>query len=483
MPSSVPPPAPGQAQRAARNVAVVAGGELTGKLATLVFAVLAARGLGPAGYGAFAYALSYGLLLATIPSWGFDSVLLRRGGTDVRDLPAALAQTLALRGALAVPVLLLGGAAGALTRPSRAAALALLLVLLACVADTFGDAGRAAAAAVERRGRAALALVVQRVAAAAIAAALLAQGAGLVPVAGGYLAASLLGQLLILRAVRRLGIRPDWAQVGRPQLAAMWRSSLVLGLDTLAAMALFRLDALLLGAIRGDAELAAYAVAYRLLETVLFVTWTVSRTLFPAMSRAARGPDAVRLGEQALTAVGTVFVPYTVVLLIAGPDLLRLLFGAQFTGAGALAVRLLALAPLAFAVSYLASDVLIARARSREVLVATAVGAGANLALNLAVIPRYGAAGAAVATTASYAVEGAVAVVLAARLGRWLRVDRALALPLLAAPAAVLALAAAPGPVLLRCLLAAVGYAATWLLLGRWRFPEQVALLRSVVRR
>lgn len=473
----------GAGSRVARNVAIVAGAELAGKAATLVFTIVAARSLGAAGFGAFSYALAFSMLLATLPSWGFDSVLIRRGSADPDDLGPALAQTLALRSILAVPVLLLGGGLGALSRPSTEASVALMLILLATVLDTYGDAGRSAAGALEKRGRTSVALIAQRLATAVLAIVLLGSGSGLVTVAIVYLVASVFGQLLTWRALRVLRIRPDWSAVTRPQLRLMWRSSFVLGIDTLVAMALFRLDAVLLGLIRGDEELASYAVAYRLLETVLFVTWAVSRAIFPAMSRAKNDSEAVLLAEQGLSAVAAVFVPYGALLILEGPRLLQLLFGAEYTDQSALILRLLAAAPLAFALSYLASEVLIARNRNRAVLVSTVGAAVLNIVLNAVVIPLYGGPGAALATTVSYAAEGMVAIVLVAPTMGYLRVDRALRLPVLALPPMIAAMLVMHLPVLVECALGGLVYVLAWVPLARWLFPEQLRLVRSLAKR
>lgn len=469
--------------RAARTVAILSAAELAGKVSTLVFTVVAARSLGAAGFGAFSYALAFSMLLATLPSWGFDTVLVRRGSADVADLGPALAQTLALRSVLAAPVLVLGGGVGVLTRPSSEAAIALVLILVATVLDTYGDAGRSAAGAVERWGRTSAALTFQRLATAVLAIALLGRGSGLVAVAVIYLVASACGQLATWRALRTLHIRPDWSSVSRAQLRQMWRSSFVLGVDTLAAMALFRLDAVLLSLLRGDEELASYAVGYRLLETVLFVTWAVSRAIFPAMSRAADDREATRLAELGLSAVATVFVPYGALLLLEGDRLLELLFGSEYTGESVLSLRLLAAAPLAFALSYLTASALTARQRNRAVLLSTVGALVINIAINAVAIPLYGGPGAAVATTVAYFAEGFLAIALAGSTMGYLRVDRALRLPVLALPPMVIALLLVDSPVLVECALAGVLYLLTWLVVARLLFPEQLRAITAIVRR
>ncbi len=475
-------PGAGANERVARNVLVVVAAELAGKVATLVFTIVVARQLGETSFGAFAYALSFGLLAASFPSWGFDTVLLRRGSAERRDLAPALAITLALRTVLAVPVLLLGVVAAVLTRPSAATTQAVVLVLVAAVLDTYGDAGRAAAGALEKRGRTSVALVAQRIGAAVFAGVALEQGAGLVGVCIAYLASSLLGQALTLRAMRRLGVRAEWSAVTRESLLLMWRDSFYIGIDTLVSMALFRIDALMLGGLRGDRELGHYAVAYRLLETVLFVNWAVSRSVLPMMSREDDDRRLLRITEQGLAAVAVVLIPYGTLLLCEGQSLLRLLFGGEFDESSVESLRWLAAAPLTFGIAYFGSYALLARARNRELLISSAIAAGFNIALNLVLIPPYGDEGAAFATTASFLVEGLVTMGYLRRYG-WLRVDRALVLPAAASAVMAAVLVALRAPLAVELVVGVLVFAAAYVPMSlRWA-PEQLDLLRSLRRR
>jgi O-antigen/teichoic acid export membrane protein len=461
----------------------VVAGELVGKVATLVFTVVVARELGSSSFGSFSYALAFGMLLATLVGWGFDAELARRGSVDLADLDAALAQALTLRTLHALPVVVLGTLIGALTRPSREAAVTLALLLLASVLDSYGDAGRSAATALEQSGRAVLALVAQRVAACLLAVGLLAGGGGLIEVSAGYLLSSLLGQIVLATMLHRFGVRPQWSSVRGAALRDMWRRTVLLGLDSVLATALFRIDALMLGALASDREVAAYAVAYRLMETVLFVNWAVARSLFPAMVRAAAGPALLRVGASTISITGALLVPYGVLVYLDGAALLRLLFGDGYGGRSVLSLQLLAAAPLAFAISYFAGYLLVVQERRARVLLATIFGIVLNVALNVVLIPRYGAPGAAAATTVSYALQAALTVVLVAPGNGVLRADRACALPVAAAVPMAATLLVLHTGVIVEAALATAVYALAYLLLARWRDPEQLDLLRSVLRR
>lgn len=464
-------------------MAVIVVCEILGKCATLAFTVVVARELGVNAFGSFSYALAFGLLLGVLVSWGFDASVVRRGSEDRRQLDAALTEALVLRTIHAVPVVLAGGLIGVLIRPDRSSAITLVLILLATILDGYGDTGRSAATACERPGVSAAALVVQRLAACILAIAILAAGGGLVAVSAAYLCSSVIGQLTLVLVLRRLGIRLRPSEVRADQLRWLWRSTFLLGLDSVLAMAVFRIDALMLGEMAGDRELASYSVAYRLMETVLFVVWAVTRSLLPAMVRAGRGRALLQVGENAFSIVAALFVPYGVLLWLEGEDLIRLVFGSDYGADSSEALTLLCFAPLAFGLGQITGYLLFVRQWNGRLLLTSVVILGVNVGLNFILIPEYGAVGAAAATTLSLAVEAIIYILLLWRDNGLYRVDRALLLPVGAVLPMAGSLYLVESHVALDAAVAGVVYLAAYLLLARWRDPAQLKLLTSLVRR
>lgn len=468
------------ARRAGRNVVALVVGEVLGKAATLAFTVVVARQLGAEAFGSFSYALAAGILLATVVSWGFDDEVLRRGSSHRPDLDAVLTRTLALKTLHAVPVVALGVAFAAVTGAGAAATEVLVLVLLATVLDGYGNTGRAAAAACERPGPAALVLTLQRVVACVLAVAVIALGGDLLAVSAAYLASSVVGLVLVAYLVARLGVRPRLRHLGRADLRTLWRGTFLLGVETVLGVALFRVDALMLGVLAGEQEVATYAVGYRVMETVLFVTWAVSGSLFPAMVRAEPGEPQVRVAQHALAVTGAVFLPYAALMLLDGGMVIRLLFGDGFPDSSVLALQWLAVTPVVFALTFFCNYLLFVQRRTGWMLAGTAAALAVNIALNAVLIPSFGAVGAAFTTTATYLLQGALCVYLVAQRATWLRIDRALWLCAAASVPFAAVLWLLPLPVLVEAPLAGVAYLAGYLLLARWKDPAQIALLRSL---
>jgi len=469
--------------KTARNAALLVATEIAGKASTFIFTVVAARALSRTEFGAFAYALAFAPLVASVPAWGFNPVVVREGARAPGELARLYSEALAWRTALIVPVFLLAGVVGVLTRPSAGAAWALVLVLLAAAFDLYSDTSKSAAAVVGSLGGWARGLLVNRVVSMALGIGLLGAGFGLVGLCAGYLAGSVLGAGFAVLAVARLGVRPSLGLVRLPTWLGMGRASVALGLDAMVAMALSKVDTVMLAGFRGDREVAVYGAAYRLLETVLFVTWSLNTVVFPRTSAAREEGEVRRLTERALGAVAALFVPFGVVLAVRGGAVMGLVFGSEYGVDGAGVVPWLAGAPMAFAVGYFCSTALLSRGRNGFVLVSSVVALGVNVAVNAWAIPEWGAAGAAAVTTGSYLLEAAVLVVALGRVVGWLRLDRALAVPVAAAVPLGLALWLVPGGIVVQLAVGGVAYGLAWLALSRRWTPDVLTLLRSAARR
>ena len=473
---------PGPAtRRAARNAVAVATAEMASKVATLAYTIAAARTLGQAEFGIFGYALSFSLLVATLPAWGFDNLLIQRASRDRGRLTTLLSETLVWRTALAVPVFLAAGIGAFALRPDARSATALLIVLAATAVDVYAEAGRAAAAALEDQVGTSKALIVQRFVTAGLAIGALVAGLGLIGLTLAYLAGTLVGAAGVVVSVRRLGVRVDFRSVHWPGLRTMGRLSIAVGIDAVASLALFRIDQVMLEAIKGDAAVGVYVAAYRLAETVLFLSWAVSKAVFPVMSGATESWQVRRGVEQSLAAVALVYLPFGVGLWIEAEPVLRLLFGEAYVAQGVPVAHWLAGAPMTFALGYLGSYALFAQDRRWAIVGSTLTSLAANVALNLVLIPRFSSAGAAAATTMSYALEGIlVLALLIPRIGM-VHLHRVLAPALLASALMGGLLLAVPAGLAVEVPLAVAIYGVGWFLLARWLAPEQLGLLRSLI--
>ena len=468
-------------RRTARNAAVRAVAEVLGKIATLSWTVAAARMLPQQDFGAFSYALSLMLLASALPAWGFDPILIRRASSEPALLTRLHSEAIAWQSLLAVPTFLAVGLVASNSRPSPEAAVVLVLLLVAGIPELWSDTARASAAARQRQAGVATALVVQRLATAVLIILALVLGLGVVGMAAAFLAGTLLGWGAHAIALRRVDVVVRLDQLSWSGMREMLSGTWLVGLSALVLIVLFRVDTVLLELFRGDQEVAAYAAAYRLLETGLFIAYAVNQAVLPVMSASTSG-DRVSIGfERGLAAAAAVYVPFAAVALVEAERIIDLFFGRTYAIQSAPVLRWLAPAAVLFAASYLGVSALLSRRRHAALLAAAVLAMMANIALNLILIPAHGGVGAAIATTGSYLVQVLVVVVCLRRdVGR-VRLLRPLAESTAAAVAATVVLLVVSLPLLVELVLAGAAFLAVWLTLARRFAPEQLEVIRAVV--
>lgn len=463
----------------ATNVSLLAVAELTGKVASFVMFAVAARILGPAEFGAFSWSMNLALLLSTVAIWGFDIALIQMASKAPQRLDQALSSTLAIR-LMVAPVLLL--AAVVLSLVSQQNVHAGLLLTLVVLADAFTQAFRAGASVLQQQREIAINLVVQRILTAGITIAVLMAGGGLLGMCAAYFAGTALGTVALAWSGRRIGLRPGLRQVSWSTMRELITGSVALGINFTLNLMTFRIAALMLGWLSTDTEVGVFSVSYRLFEAMLFVIWSVDRVALPAMT-ASEGDEPVRRGvHRGATVVFAVFVPYAVLLVVRGEDVLRLAFGDQYATASLTSLQLLALALLPYAAKYLIDLGLYARERNRTVTIAAVASLLLNVVLGLILIPTMGATGAAWATLVSFVVQAVVVwSLLTAAVGSP-RLLRAGLVPGLAALLCVPVLLSGL-PLLVALAICAVIYPALWLVGAKFLDRTAFALVGGLVRR
>jgi PST family polysaccharide transporter len=399
-------------------------------LLTLVTSIVVVRTLGPAQYGELSYLLALAGLLAPLAQFGISGLVARALLEGPNDEAAVLRAAMLLRLAGCVLAFVVG-ALYWLAFEEHGSGRWLLLVLLAAqfatvfqVAEFWFQVRLEAARLVPWRTGATIVAAVLKMAVAA------ATGDSRWVAAAFALEFLLTGGAAWL-ALRRAGGR--WTVPGRSPEWLQWfaRRSPWLLLSGLAEVIYLRIDIVLLERLRGVEEAGIYAVAARLSEVWYMVPVALMGAVFPVLWQ--RRTDAAAY-ERSLQ--GSLDLLCGLALLLAvlvqwlGAPLVELLFGARFA-ASVPVLQIHIWAGVFVFMRALLSRWLLAEDLLRFSLVTHLAGALLNVALNLLLIPRYGAIGAAAATVASYAAAGWLALFMSARtrpIG-WM-MGRALLLPL-----------------------------------------------------
>jgi O-antigen/teichoic acid export membrane protein len=180
-------------------------------------------------------------------------------------------------------------------------------------------------------------------------------------------------------------------------LPFMWLNGLYLVMS--------RIDLILLGSIKGASEAGIYAIASRAAEFVPFFLLAINISIAPKISHLYHSGEHEKLQRLATASARRlvwVTLPVTLVLIILAQPLIKFLYGDNFAE-GAIALQILAVAQFFTIASGPVGILLNMTNHANTSAKSFAAGAIANVILNLALIPRFGYAGAATATAASIA--------------------------------------------------------------------------------
>ena len=164
------------------------------------------------------------------------------------------------------------------------------------------------------------------------------------------------------------------------------------------------LDTILVGFLTNPTQVAFYTIGKQISQFTRVPAASIGFALSPsygAESSKGETEAAASVYEESLRKTLTLYVPACVGILVVADPAIVLIFGDGYAG-GTLVVQILSLFVFFEALENISGPALdyLGRARSRAVLKATtSIG---NVALNLALIPLFGAAGAAVATVITY---------------------------------------------------------------------------------
>lgn len=403
----------GHERHVAKALLSLAGGEVAGKLATLVTLAWSARVIGVEAFGVFTFGMGLGVLVATIPSLSPVSRMIQLVGSRVETLGVRLAALNVLRLSFTVPAMIIA-LPFVFMRPEAVDRWTIALMVLSCLLDNTIKVWWSACTALDRQAATALVLVGQRLTTLALVAAALLTAPSSATVAAAFAIGSFLANIAMMILARRFGAHTDYRAMTRVHLKEMLVATPVSGGNSVLTEMLGRLDVILIGLIAGDAAVGLYGVAYRLMETALFVSWTLSRALTPDLVRSRVGAELAQPVRLGLVLLFGLYVPYGAVLALAGTELSEVIFGSAYETGGVL--LLLSAAPLLFGIAHLGTETLFARRPDPVVPLATGVALVVNLLLNVLLLGALGAEGAALAKTVAFAVQAVILSVAVVRI-------------------------------------------------------------------
>jgi O-antigen/teichoic acid export membrane protein len=371
--------------------------------------LILARSLGPTGRGTIAFITVSALVLARIAGFGMGeaTTVLAARRTEARGallsnlILFVVTSALVLGGLGFVVLLSLAGERPAGVDPPELAILAGAAVVIALI-----DAGGAFLVGCGRLQRLALITATAYwIYPVVLGTVWLVAGLTVTRAALAWLASEALIAFVLLRqSARGVGL-------ARPSARLLFESihfGLRAWVGSLARLLNFRTDQILMGFLASEAALGIYAVAVNTSEVLLYLPTATATALLPVAARAEplqRTEHSLRaFRSAALVTAGAVAVAAAL-----GPILLPVVFGSAFDAS---VEPFLWLVPGAFgfAATVIFSSALMASSAPGRSSLGPFVSLVVGVALDVALIPRFGATGAAAAASAAFIAGGAAAL-------------------------------------------------------------------------
>jgi O-antigen/teichoic acid export membrane protein len=362
---------------------------------------LMTRHLGPADFGRFVTASSVVMIVAGITDFGLSGVGTREYAVaDATNRRRLLANLIGLRttatvvGLVAADLfMLVGGYPSVVLAGVLIAGLGLILI------NTQQTYALALTASLSW-GLYTFFELVNSVVIAAGTVLLVLIGAGLLPffyISAASSLAALGVTMLVLRGQIVVRPRLEWAYWLR-----MLRESIPYGAATTVGILYFRVALIVVSAISGAVQTGYYSTAFKVVEVLGGTAFLMSGSAFPIFARAGhQDHERLRYGTDRVTETAMIAGVYLALsLLISAPFVIEVLGGSSFKPA----VPVLRLQGLSLVATFLGATwgfTLLSLREHRRLLKSNGLALVIAIGLSLALVPSFGAQGAAVATAAT----------------------------------------------------------------------------------
>jgi O-antigen/teichoic acid export membrane protein len=384
----------------ASNVAVQMAARLTTMALSIITVSLTARTLSPTGYGVWNGAGSYVALFGILTDLGFTLAATQRMAANPEREAEWLGALVIVRTSISLVVMVICAISIPLLLTSADQTHAVAFILTATMITT---GGAAVTTVLQSRLRAGLLLsftVLQGVIWTCVVATLAVLDASVIAFAAASAILTTLVTIFQVRITLRFA-RIDW-RGGLLLWRRLMRIALPLGIASVMITIYYQVDSVLLLQIAGAHESGIYGAAYGFLSPLNFFPAAIMASFFPVLS-AVYGSDpdrARRLVQICANSMAVVALPVLAGTIALSGPIINLIYGPDFhSSAEILPILMIAFVAICYGTlaGYL-SPLLDLRWRFA---LYTTVGAVANVILNVALIPNYGAHGSAWATVAT----------------------------------------------------------------------------------
>ncbi|ALG14090.1 hypothetical protein AOZ06_50945 [Kibdelosporangium phytohabitans] len=359
---------------------------------------IATQYLGEHGYGIMTTAIVFVGLFETLTSQGIGTVIVRRvSGKQKASLAHLIGLDLTFSLTYALPLGLTAASVGVLTYSDPQVQSALLVLSAGLVCNAVASCFDAVFDVHVKYGTIAIAEFFSRVITLGCAAAVAFTDAGLLAMCAVQILPNLLKMVVNGLAAHRLTPMRPIGDLNA--ILNLVKESIPFTLIMLIAVIYWRVDGVLLSLLSDTREVAAYGIAVQLAFTLNMLPQVFSRTALSTINEGyasdpARFRRAVASGYRFLLLFAT---PVAVLGIPLAERLVTAVGSDEFASGATPVLRLFFVACAISFLTSIISDAMVAAHQQRFLTTLSAVNLVVNIALNIILIPRFGAVGCGIA--------------------------------------------------------------------------------------
>lgn len=368
----------------------------------LWLSAIAGRRLSEDVFGQFMWVITFATMAEVLMDLGLHQITVRAIARDRSQAARLLHNSLALKILPGLGMFLVMGVTAYVLRDEVDVRIACLLMLGSAVLRSYLLTVRGILLGLERFDHESVVVILDRVLVLAACSWALLHNWGLIGVAVMFVAARVVAFVAALVLARSL-VGSLSLGFDLPLWRDLQRQALPVGAFLIVLNFYSYIDTIMLGVLSTDADTGAYGAAYQLYQGFSYLPAILSSVLAPRLAALWTTDRAGhrRMAWQGIGAAAGLAVMVAIpVWLVARPLLTAIFTGASDVdyGAAALTLRILVSGLGFIFVIWILQALAISVDHERLLISTTTIGAVFNVALNFALIPRYGRNGAATAT-------------------------------------------------------------------------------------
>jgi O-antigen/teichoic acid export membrane protein len=382
-----------------KNIFWLGAGQIGGRLVRAVIIIYAARILGTAEYGVFSYAMGLAAFFTIFADIGVSSIMTKEVSQKPEEGKNYFATSFGIKSILVIlTCLFIFFGANYFSTVEEAKPLISLIILL-IVFDNLRDFSVAFLRGKEKMEYEALIALIVNVSITIFGFLALYISKTALSLTISYVSSAGAGLILALFVLRKefFGIFENFKKnLIKPILSLAYPFAF----SGLLGAFMTNVDIIMLGWFKNAAEIGLYSSGQRVAQIFYSLAPIVSTAVFPAISRAVGEKDKKRISllmEKGTAIALMMAFPITIGGITLSKPILNLLYGSEYLPAN-LSFQILLLTILIVIPGFMLANLVLAYDKQKKMAVYIGIASIGNILLNYLLIPKYGIAGAAIAT-------------------------------------------------------------------------------------